>query len=111
MAAVFQVHPSNLSFTAINKFRNFTAVYFSLSLASTIISTVLIAYRIITIARETDFYSQSSYRKIVEIVVESAALYALILVIYLPLLVRGGFKDQYAQAVLTCVMVSLGTGP
>jgi len=111
MAAVFQVHPSSLSIAAINKFRKFTAVYFSLSLASTVISTFLIVYRIITIARETDFYSQSSYRKIIEIVVESAALYSLILIIYLPLLVRGGVKDQYAQAVLTCTMVSFDTWP
>ena len=110
MAAVFQVHPSSLSIAAINKFRKFTAVYFSLSLASTVISTFLIVYRIITIARETDFYSQSSYRKIIEIVVESAALYSLILIIYLPLLVRGGVKDQYAQAVLTCTMVNISTG-
>jgi len=109
MAAVFQVHPSSLSLADINKFRNFTAVYFSLSLASTVISTFLTAYRIITIARETDFYTQSSYRKIVEIVVESAALYSLILIIYLPLLVSGGVSDQYAQGVLICVMVSLDT--
>jgi len=109
MAAVFQVHPSSFSIADINKFRNFTAVYFSLSLASTVISTFLTAYRIITIARETDFYTQSSYRKIVEIVVESAALYSLILIIYLPLLVSGGVSDQYAQGILICVMVSLDT--
>jgi len=76
MASVFQIDPSNLSLAARKKFARFTAVYFCLSFASTVISTFLTAYRIIAIARETDFYSQSSYRKIVEIVVESAALYS-----------------------------------
>jgi len=107
MASVFQVDQSNVSLAAHEKFRSFTAVYFCLSFASTVISTFLTAYRIITIARETDFYSQSSYRKIVEIVVESAALYSLILIIYLPFLIRGSFNDGYIQAVLTCTMVSL----
>ena len=107
MASVFQIDPSNLSLAARQKFARFTAVYFCLSFASTVISTFLTVYRIITIARETDFYSQSSYRKIVEVIVESAALYSLILIIYLPFLIHGGFIDAYTQAVLTCTMVSL----
>jgi len=109
MASVFQIDPSNLSLAARKKFARFTAVYFCLSFASTVISTFLTAYRIITISRETDFYSQSSYRKIVEVVVESAALYSLILVIYLPFLFHGGFTNGYIQALLTCTMVSLNT--
>ena len=55
MASVFQIDPSNLSLAARKKFARFTAVYFCLSFASTVISTFLTAYRIITIARETDF--------------------------------------------------------
>jgi len=111
MAAVFQVDPLNLTVAARHKFARFAAVYFSLSLASTVISTFLIVYRIVTIARDTDFYSQSSYRKIIEIVVESAALYSLILIIYLPFLLSPAFNNGYngyAQAVLVCTMVSLG---
>ena len=55
MASVFQIDPSNLSLAARKKFARLTAVYFCLSFASTVISTFLTAYRIITIARETDF--------------------------------------------------------
>ena len=111
MAAVFQVDPSNLSLAARHKFARFTAVYFCLSLASTVISTCLILYRIVMVARETDFYSQSSYRKVIEIIIESAALYSLILIIYLPFLINGGFNDGYIQAILVSTMVSLSTGP
>ena len=109
MASVFQVDPSNLSLAARHKFAKFAAVYFCLSFASTVISTFLTAYRIIAIARETDFYSQSSYRKIVEIIVESAALYSLILIIYLPFLLNGSFNNGYVQALVICTMVSLNT--
>jgi len=63
------------------------------------------------VARETDFYSQSSYRKVIEIIIESAALYSLILIIYLPFLINGGFNDGYIQAILVSTMVSLSTGP
>ncbi|KAL9709186.1 hypothetical protein Ac2012v2_007541 [Leucoagaricus gongylophorus] len=105
MGAIFQIDPSsNLASSARNKFAKFTAVYFSLSLASTVISTSLTVYRIITVARETGFHSQNSYRKIIEIVVESAALYSLILIIYVPFLVRSDFSDAYPQAILVNVM-------
>jgi len=110
MGAIFQIDPSsNLASSARNKFAKFTAVYFSLSLASTVISTSLTVYRIITVARETGFHSQNSYRKIIEIVVESAALYSLILIIYVPFLVRPDFSDAYPQAILVNVMVSIDT--
>jgi len=112
MAAIFQIHPLNLTSEARHKFARFAAVYFSLSLASTVISTFLIVYRIITISRETNFASQGSYRKVIEIIIESAALYSLILIIYLPFLLSPAFNsgyNGYAQAILTSIMVSLGT--
>jgi hypothetical protein len=107
MSAAFQIDPnSNLSTDDFNKFAKFSAVYFGLSLGSTTISTGLIVYRIVAVARDTGFHLESSYRKVLEIIVESAFLYSIMLIIYVPFLVRDDFSDAYPQAVLTSMIVS-----
>ncbi|KAF5350715.1 hypothetical protein D9756_008569 [Leucocoprinus leucothites] len=104
MSAIFQIDPaSGLATSQFNKFANFSAVYFCLSLGSTVISTILIIYRIVGVARDTGFHLESTYRKALEIIVESAALYSIALVIFVPLLVRKDFSDAYPQAVLICI--------
>ncbi|KAF9452089.1 hypothetical protein P691DRAFT_697816 [Macrolepiota fuliginosa MF-IS2] len=104
MAAVFQIDPSSgLATSQFNKFAKFSMIYFVFSLCSTAISTTLIVYRIIAVSRETGFSTISPYRKILEIIIESAALYCIALIVYLPLLVRDDFSDGYAQALLISI--------
>lgn len=81
-------------------------IYFILVITNTIYSTLMIIYRIISISRETGLKVSSASRRAMEIIVESAALYCLILIIYLPLLVRDDFIDGYPQAILISVTVS-----
>ncbi|KAJ3574898.1 hypothetical protein NP233_g1460 [Leucocoprinus birnbaumii] len=104
MSAIFQIDPaSGLPTSESNKFAKFSAVYFGLSLGSTVISTSLIVYRIVAVARDTGFHLEKPYRKVLEIIVESAVLYSISQIIFLPLLVRDDFSDAYPQAVLICM--------
>lgn len=66
----------------------------------------MIIYRIISVSWQTGFGMSSASRRAMEIIIESAALYCLILIIYLPLLVRDDFIDGYPQAILIAVTVS-----
>lgn len=107
MSAIFQIDPnSGLATAQFNKFAKFSMIYFILSLSSTTISTLLIVYRIISVSRETGFSTINPYRKVLEIIVESAALYCIILIIYLPFLVRDDFSSGYPQALLISITVS-----
>lgn len=107
MSAIFQIDPeSGLNTNQYNKFAKFTLVYFVLSLCSTVICTSLIVYRIFTISRRSGLSTESPYRKVLEIIVESAVVYSIALLVYLPFLIRDDFSDGYPQAVLTSITVS-----
>ncbi|KAF9452086.1 hypothetical protein P691DRAFT_831763 [Macrolepiota fuliginosa MF-IS2] len=94
MAAIFQIDPgTNIATTQSNKFAKFALIYLALSLCSTTISTALIIYRI-------GFSTTSSNRKILEVIVEPAALYCAILLVYLLLSLRNDHSSGYAQALL-----------
>ncbi|KAJ3564189.1 hypothetical protein NP233_g8453 [Leucocoprinus birnbaumii] len=80
------------------KFTNSGIVYFSLSLVSSVISTTLIIYRIIAVSRGARI--AHTYRGIIEIISESAALYAIVLIVFLPMFVMKNFTQGYAQAIL-----------
>ncbi len=105
-AVIDQIDPkSGLSSADWNKFARPAMIYFVLGLANTAYSTLMIVYRILSVSRETGFKVSSASRRAMEIVIESAALYCLVLVIYLPLLVRDDFIDGYPQAILVAVTV------
>ncbi|KAF5346092.1 hypothetical protein D9756_010817 [Leucocoprinus leucothites] len=80
------------------KFTNSGIVYFSLSLTSTVMSTTLIIYRIVTVSRRAHLIR--CYRGIVEIIAESAALYAIAMIVFLPFFSQKNFTQGYAQAIL-----------
>jgi hypothetical protein len=60
---------------------NIGTIYYSSTLANTVISTILIISRILFMAGKSGI---SRYRRILEAVVESAALYSIMLIIYVP---------------------------
>lgn len=107
MALVFQIDPNGLSTSNLSKFSKFGTVYFVLSICSTTVCTLAIIYRILTVSKASGFSQIGPYRKVLEIMIESAALYTVALIVYLPLLVREDFSAGYAQALLVSITVGI----
>ncbi|KAJ7107560.1 hypothetical protein C8R44DRAFT_322176 [Mycena epipterygia] len=82
-----------------NAFIDFATPYFILSLVTTSLATVLIILRILTMTEQTTRKSRG-YGRVIEIVVESAILYSVSLIIFLPFLIRASYDDGYAQGVV-----------
>ncbi|KAJ6580338.1 hypothetical protein DFH09DRAFT_1076596 [Mycena vulgaris] len=82
-----------------NSFIDFVTPYFSLSLATTCLVTILIILRIINMT-EPSTRRAMGYGRVVQMVVESAMLYSVTLIIFLPQLVTESLNDGYAQAVV-----------
>ncbi|KAK0485478.1 hypothetical protein EDD18DRAFT_1111429 [Armillaria luteobubalina] len=77
-------------------------IYLSLTLATTVLCTLLIVYRIVCLASGV-----SSYRKIVKIVIESSAMYPLTLIVYLALVARNLESSYYADTIMAYIKVRL----
>ncbi|PBK96215.1 hypothetical protein ARMGADRAFT_760083 [Armillaria gallica] len=75
-------------------------IYLSLTLATTLLCTLLIVYRIVRLASGV-----SSYGKIVEIVIESSAMYSLTLIVYLALVARNLEAAYYADMIMAYIKV------
>ncbi|PBK96223.1 hypothetical protein ARMGADRAFT_1061800 [Armillaria gallica] len=75
-------------------------IYISLTFATTLLCTLLIVYRIVRLASRV-----SSYKRIVEIVIESSAMYSLTLIVYLALVARNLESSYYADIIMAYVKV------
>ncbi|KAK0234059.1 hypothetical protein IW262DRAFT_1452608 [Armillaria fumosa] len=62
----------------------FLLVYIALTLATTLLCTLLVIYRVLAVIRATDGGGSGSrtYRRVIEVFIESAALYAVSLTVY-----------------------------
>ncbi|PBK64681.1 hypothetical protein ARMSODRAFT_1022952 [Armillaria solidipes] len=74
-----------------------TILYTSLILATTLMCTFLIVYRILSVGGIKA--GLRTYRGVVEVIVESAALYSTILIIYISLKARDELCSVYADAI------------
>ncbi|KAJ7139267.1 hypothetical protein C8R44DRAFT_764143 [Mycena epipterygia] len=85
-----------------NAFVDYARPYFSLCLATTLMATLLIVFRIVWLTRGNVALGFSGYRAVIEVVVESAFLYSATLIVYIALLFGSMTTDNdgYAQAVL-----------
>jgi len=81
------------------EFVDYATPYFSLSLATTLMATISIIARIVIVTRRAG-KTLRGYGEIIEITVESAVLYSVTLIIFLPLLVQHSFNDGYPEAIL-----------
>ncbi len=81
---------------------DWTLIYLSLTLTTTLLCTLLIVYRIVRLA-----LGVSSYGKIIEIVIESSAMYSLTLIVYLALVARNLESSFYADIIAAYVKVRL----
>ncbi|KAK0500937.1 hypothetical protein EDD18DRAFT_784661 [Armillaria luteobubalina] len=79
----------------------FLSVYAGLTLATTLLSTLLIIYRILTVARATDGGGNGSraYRHVIEVFIESSALYAVSLIVYVACIARGNIGLPYLDPI------------
>lgn len=78
--------------------------YFTMSLITTVLSTCLVVFRIAAMGRGASHaVSLRSYRGVIEIVIESAALYAVSLIIFLAFFIRDDPRSVYPQAILNSV--------
>lgn len=83
---------------------NWATPYFSTTLVTTVVTTSLIVFRIWSVNRANKRV-RGGYRGVIEVVIESAALYSLNLVIYLPYLVGKNPRCAFAQAALAQITV------
>ncbi len=81
---------------------DWSLIYIILMLAKTLICTLLIIYCIIQKARE-----MSASRKIIEMLIQSSAMYSLSLIIYLALVSRNLEAGYYADIFVAYIKVSL----
>ncbi|PBK95084.1 hypothetical protein ARMGADRAFT_1144779 [Armillaria gallica] len=82
---------------------HWTSVYLSLSLAVTLLCTIFIEFRIVTLGRANRDAALGGYRSIIEIVVESAALLSIIVIIYMTTHARGAYASIYVDAIAASI--------
>ncbi|KAJ7742516.1 hypothetical protein B0H14DRAFT_3607954 [Mycena olivaceomarginata] len=78
---------------------DFGNAYFGLILATTTSATFLIIFRIYKMS-ENSTRKSMGYDRVIEMVVESAALYLVALVVYIPLSVQGSANVAYPQSLV-----------
>lgn len=98
------LHNSNHDISKINFFTmaeiDWSLIYILLTLATTLICTLLVVYRII---RHAPWMSAS--RKLIEMLVESSAMYSISLIVYLVLLSKNSESTYYADIISAYVKV------
>lgn len=89
---------------------NWGIAYYSMTLSTTIICTMLMVYRLAraNMARRSLCSAPNPYNRVMEIMVESAALYVVALVVFIPFIATNSPHSNYPQVVLASVTVSLG---
>jgi len=100
IALIIQANPADGLDGNRMAFVNSSVIYFSFSLGTTAICTILIVYRIMSFNKTVAGFKLSNYHAVIEIIVESALLYSITLILVLPLLVRGNFVESYPHALL-----------
>ncbi len=86
---------------------DWTLVYSSLSLAVTLLCTILIVFRIVTVGRANRDAALGGYRLIIEIIIESAALLSIIVIIYMATYARGVYAVIYVDVIAASIRVRL----
>jgi hypothetical protein len=86
---------------------NMTLAIYSLTLATTVLATSLIIFQIVRMGQAVDI---SRYRKVIELVVESSALYSLSVIFVLPFWVESvdpvkGYPLRFVQVINGAMVV------
>ncbi|KAK0438544.1 uncharacterized protein EV420DRAFT_1736145 [Desarmillaria tabescens] len=81
---------------------NWGIAFNSMTLSTTVICTTLIVFRLAR-ARTSLRFGPNLYYRVMEIIVESAALYAVVLAVYIPFIATNSPYSNYPQVVLASV--------
>ncbi|KAK0191493.1 hypothetical protein F5146DRAFT_603792 [Armillaria mellea] len=79
---------------------DWSILYLSFTLATTVLTTLLIIYRIVKVANSPYSIGHRSYRRVIEILVESAALYSISVIVYMGLVASNDQSAYYADAIM-----------
>ncbi|KAK0483038.1 hypothetical protein EDD18DRAFT_1200713 [Armillaria luteobubalina] len=82
---------------------DWTMLSLSLTLTTTLLCTLLIIYRIVTVAGGKHGAGLRSYRGVVEIIVESAALYSVSTVVYMAFVARDELTGAYPNVITASI--------
>ncbi|KAK0204438.1 hypothetical protein DFS33DRAFT_656289 [Desarmillaria ectypa] len=99
---------------------NWGVPYFTTSLATTLMCTMLIIYRLWTVGRTTSPISQGfkTYKSVIEILIQSAALYSVTMILFLAFFMQNDIKSMYPLPILdsmtgmvpTSIMIRVAAG-
>ncbi|KAK0209176.1 hypothetical protein DFS33DRAFT_1308088 [Desarmillaria ectypa] len=92
-ATVLKIIVTCHQYADLKRYFHYLVIYASLSLATTLWCTVLMIYRVLTVARVMD--GAAAYWHVIEVLVESSALYAVTLILYVALFARGSNALYY----------------
>ncbi len=78
-----------------------------MTLATTLLCTVLIVYRIVSVGGAQYASGIRTYRGAIEVVVESAALFSVSLIIYVALVAHNSIADDYLDVIAAAFRVTV----
>ncbi|KAK0467721.1 uncharacterized protein EV420DRAFT_1757997 [Desarmillaria tabescens] len=82
---------------------DWTILYLSFTLATTVLTTLLIIFRIVKVGNSAPGTGLSSYRRVIEMLIESAALYSLSVIGYMGLVASNDHSAYYADAIMAYI--------
>ncbi|KAK0491734.1 hypothetical protein EDD18DRAFT_1109484 [Armillaria luteobubalina] len=84
---------------------NWGVAYYTMTLSTTVICTTLVVFRLTQASRAADFlhFAPNPYHKVMEIMVESAALYVVALAVYIPFIATNSPYSNYPQVILASI--------
>ncbi|KAK0207290.1 hypothetical protein IW262DRAFT_1536642 [Armillaria fumosa] len=84
---------------------NWGVAYYSMTLSTTVICTTLIVFQLTQASRAGNFlrFAPNPYHKVMEVMVESAALYVIALAVYIPFITTNSPYSNYPQVILTSI--------
>ncbi|KAK0453041.1 hypothetical protein EV421DRAFT_645906 [Armillaria borealis] len=110
LSKVFQIYDSMSNVSSdISRTSGYTTkidwsiLYLSFTLATTVLTTLLIIYRIVKVGNSAYGTGLSSYRRVMEILVESAALYSISVIVYMGLVASNDQSAYYADAIMAYI--------
>ncbi|KAK0224635.1 hypothetical protein EDD85DRAFT_234716 [Armillaria nabsnona] len=96
-AAALKIYVTCQPYSALQSYFQYLVIYASLTLATTLWCTLLMIYRVLTVAQGAE--GAGAYRHVLEVLVESSALYAVPLVFYVAFFARRSTVFYYLDPI------------
>ncbi|PBK76333.1 hypothetical protein ARMSODRAFT_222653 [Armillaria solidipes] len=96
-AAALKIYVTCQPYSALQSYFQYLVIYASLTLATTLWCTLLMIYRVLTVAQGAE--GAGAYRHVLEVLVESSALYAVPLIFYVAFFARRSTVFYYLDPI------------